>query len=363
MSLSPSAWLFLIPVLVPIRALLLAFGLLMLAISVCSLPRLMILRVRRRARLPVSRIRLAGLTFSAAVTARLCGHLGLRRRGFPHIMPTMRLALIAWIRSLTRMVISPIRLIALITHIHLIMSSMRIRHHLTLPGIHAFCMAIGRQHRRRMPWHEGWHRPGRSGRRRHRSLHHRRQRRSEMRLCRNISVKGTPACSCRRWRHDIDIGDVGDIRHIGHIGHVINVIVGDVHADIYHRRSTRHNRRRGADWRRHYDPCTRSRRWWNEDTGRPNGARPGNDANSRNRHGDMDSHRRGHEAHTRFSPEAIHKNDIAITMFIIRLYPRIAGMRRCNPVTMGPHPIPMPHPVTPNPYSIFKWRRWRRFHQ
>lgn len=167
MSLSPSAWLFLIPVLVPIRALLLAFGLLMLAISVCSLPRLMILRVRRRARLPVSRIRLAGLTFSAAATARLCGHLGLRRRGFPHIMPTMRLALIAWARSLTRMVISPIRLIALIKRIHLIMSTMRIRHHLPLSRIHPVCMTISWQHRRRMPWHEGWHRSGRGGSRSH----------------------------------------------------------------------------------------------------------------------------------------------------------------------------------------------------
>jgi hypothetical protein len=141
------------------------------------------------------------------------------------------------------------------------------------------------------------------------------------------------------------------------------VIVGDVHSDIYHRRGTRNNRRRGADWRRYYDPCTRPRRRWNEDTGRPHGARPRNYSDSRNRHGNVDSHRRRHETYPRFSPEAIHKNDITIAMFIIRLYPRIARMRRCNPVTVGPHPISVPHPIAPNPYSIFKWRRWRRFHQ
>jgi len=89
-----SAQLFLIPVLVPIRALLLAFGLLMLAISLRGLPRLMILRVRRRARLPVITVGVAGWTFCVAVTARLCRHLGLRREGFPRIMPTMRLVLI-----------------------------------------------------------------------------------------------------------------------------------------------------------------------------------------------------------------------------------------------------------------------------
>jgi hypothetical protein len=47
----------------------------------------------------------------------------------------------------------------------------------------------------------------------------------------------------------------------------------------------------------------------------------------------------------------VDEDDLIAAMFVVGMHPAVIGARRCNPVAVGPDPVPLPDPIAAYPDS------------